>query len=95
MPSSGLRDNATALLFLVSSDLVVAAVELLFLILATLDVTVALLGFIFGWLGLVILLRATNKMATKPSPITPFSEGFFLVLTGLGIMSQGESGMVQ
>jgi hypothetical protein len=44
---------------------VVAAVELLFLVLATLDVTVALLGFFFGRLGLVVSLRATNKMASK------------------------------
>jgi hypothetical protein len=41
------------------------------------------------------VLREANKMASKPSPPTPLSEGFFLVLTGLGIMSQGESRMIQ
>jgi hypothetical protein len=65
-----------------------AAVELLFLVLATLDVTVALIG-VFIWLQLGVSLRAMNKMAAKPSPITPFSEGFFLAL--VGIMSQWES----
>ncbi len=74
-----------------SPDVVVAAVELLFFVLATLDVTAALLGFFFGWLGLVVSLRATNKMASKPSSPSPFSEGLFLVLAGLGILSQGES----
>jgi hypothetical protein len=74
---------------------VAAAVELLFLDLATLDATVAFPGLFFGRLGLVVSLRETKKMASKPSPPTPFSEGLFLILAGLGIMSQGESRMIQ
>ncbi len=68
-PSSGLGG---------SSDVVVAAVELFFLDLATLDFTVSLLWFLFGRLGLVVSLTATNKMTSMPSPPTSFPEGFFL-----------------
>jgi hypothetical protein len=81
VPSSGLGG---------SSDLVVAAVELWFLVPATLDVTVVLLGFFFGWLGLVVSLMTTNKMDSKPSPPTPFSQGFSWFWLALTLCLKGQ-----
>ncbi len=64
----------------------VAALELFFLDPAILVGVVAVLGLFFCRLRLVVSLTATDKKASKPSPPTSFSEGFFLALANLGMM---------
>jgi hypothetical protein len=73
-----------------SSDVEVAALEVLFFDPTTLDFVFAIVGLFLCMLRLVLSPTPTYKMALKPSPspLASFSEGFFLVLANLGMISQ-------
>jgi hypothetical protein len=73
-----------------SSDVEAAALEVFFFDPATLDFVLAFFGLFLFMLGLVLSPTPTDKMASKPSPspLASFSEGFFLVLATVGMMSQ-------
>jgi hypothetical protein len=76
-----------------SSDVEGAALEVFFFDPATLDFGLAIVGLFLCMLRLVLSPTPTDKLVSKPSPspLAPFSEGFFplfLVWATLGMMSQ-------